>query len=411
MELFENWSQSKEALLEGLTPAKQNIVAPLLENQKKYLYETVGSDVTASGAIANFQKIAIPMIRRIIPGSIGPELVGVQSMPGPVSQVFSQRFIYTDAVAGTPPAGQLDSGFSNAAGDEVFGNNSKTRRFYSSADVGTTGYPPSVAGTSTGQYSLTADYEGFGGRTLSLETLRQTVTAGSRKIQARWSIESEQDLEASHGLNMQSEFSATLAAAVISDIDNEIINDLIALAGTNETFNMSGTFTGVPNYVGERHAVLGILINKVANEIGRKTRNQPGNWVVVSPIVATVLQSASKAVFTPAVQGTFEGPNGTRLVGLLNGTIKVYTYIYHDTGTEPVLVGFKGGNGELESGYFYCPFRMLESSGVMIDPQTTNRHLSLSTRYGKATFTNTATSLGQSADYYGKIAVSNLSFV
>jgi hypothetical protein len=246
---------------------------------------------------------------------------------------------------------------------------------------------------------------------MTLDVLKQTVTAGSRKLQARWTPEAMQDLNASHGLNLESEMTAALSAAIVSEIDNEIINDLIALAGTTDSFDMGATFTGVPAYVGDRHAVLGVLINKVANEIARKTRKGPANWIVVSPLVVSVLQSASKSVYVPATQGNFEGPNNTKLVGTLNGNIKVYTYIYHDQGTEPILMGYKGGSGEMDAGYFYCPYIPLMSSGVVVDPNTFNPHVSLMTRYGKATFTSSSTSLGNSADYYGRISVANLSFV
>ena len=36
-EMFENWSETKEALLEGLTPKMKEIVSPVLENQKQYV--------------------------------------------------------------------------------------------------------------------------------------------------------------------------------------------------------------------------------------------------------------------------------------------------------------------------------------------------------------------------------------
>ncbi len=414
MELFENWQETKETLLEGLPESKKKIVAPVLENQRQHLMETADALTTTAGAIGNFQKIVIPMIRRIIPGTIATELVGVQPMSGPVGLVYSLRFLFSEAVAGpaVTPSG-LDNAYTVAPGDEVFGHvNPKLRRFYSSADVGTAGYPPALtAATSDGMASLTADYEAFGGRAMTLEVLKQTVTAGSRKLQARWTPEAMQDLKASHGLDLEAEITASLSAAVVSEIDNEIINDLIALAGTTESFDMAGPFTGVPNFVGDRHAVLGVLINKVANEIARKTRRGPANWIVVSPLVVSVLQSAAKSVFAPAVAGSFDGPNNTKLVGTLNGNIKVYTYIYHDQGTEPILLGFKGGSGEMDSGYFYCPYVPLMSSGVVVDPNTFNPHVSLMTRYGKATFTSTATSLGNSADYYGRISVANLTFV
>jgi hypothetical protein len=414
MELYENWAETKETLLEGLSESKKRILGPVLENQMQHLQETAGAGTNTAGGIQAFQKIMIPMIRRIIPGTIATELVGVQPMSGPVGLVYSMRFLFAEAVNGpaTTPSG-LDEAFGVTTGTEMWSNLGKMKRFYSSSDVAAVGGAlPAGAGSSTGAASITSDYEAFGGRSLTLEVLKQTVTAGSRKLQARWTPEAMQDLKASHGLDLEAEITASLSAAVVSEIDNELINDLIALAGTTESFDMAATtFTGVPNYVGDRHAVLGILINKVANEIARKTRRGPANWIVVSPLVVSVLQSAAKSVFAPAVSGSFDGPNNTKLVGTLNGSIKVYTYIYHDTGTEPILMGFKGGSGEMDSGYFYCPYIPLMSSGVVVDPQTFNPHVSLMTRYGKATFTSSTTSLGNSADYYGRISVASLSFM
>lgn len=401
MELFEQWSEAKGVLMEGLSEKQKKYVAPLLENQKQYITETAAAGVSAAGAIANFQKIAIPMIRRIIPGTVATELVGVQPLAGPVGLAYSLRFLFSENLdIGPQGAGSEDI---VGGSTEVFGNNSKTKRFYSGA--------VDANGVATGGVATTSDFEAFGGRQLSLEVLKQTVTAGTRKLQAKWTLEAAQDLGAQHGLNLEAEITAALSAEIVSEIDNEIINDLIALAGTVETFDMAGTFTGTPHFVGDRHAVLGVLINKVANEIARKTRRGAANWIVVSPLVASVLQSAAKSVFAPAVAGSFEGPNNTKLIGTLNGSIKVYTYIYHDTGTEPVLIGYKGGSGEMDTGYFYCPYIPLMSSNVIIDPATYNPQVSLMTRYGKATFTNTATSLGNSADYYGRINVANLTFM
>lgn len=397
MELFENWSLTKEALLEGLSADKKKIVGALMENQKKAVMETAAAGTTAAGAIANFQKIVIPMIRRIIPGTIATELVGVQPMQGPVGLVYSMRFQYANAVNTGNPVTDI------AAGDELFANNSKMRRFYS-GDV--------VGGVATGAAAPTDSFEAFGGRELKLEVLKQSVSAGSRKLQAKWTIEAMEDLQASHGVDLESEITAALSAEIVSDVDNEILHDLSVLAGTVETFDMASTgFTGTPNYVGDRHAVLGVLINKVAMEIARKTKRGAANWIVVSPLVASVLQSASKSVFAPAVQGSFEGPNNTKLIGTLNGSIKVYTYVYHETGTEPIILGYKGSNNQIDAGYFYCPYVPLVASAVMTDPNTYNPQISLRTRYGKATFANSATSLGNSADYYGRIEVANLSFI
>ena len=410
MELFENWSESKEALLENLPESKKKVLAPLMENQKQYIQESVANG-TSAGAIANFQKIMIPMLRRIVPGTIATELVGTQPMSGPVGLAYSLRFLFDAPITATEAS--YESSADLVGGEELFGNNSKTKRFYSGAD-GVAGFP--AAGAATGVAATTDAAESKQGNNLRLEVLKQTVTAGSRKLQAKWSIEAMQDLNAQHGLDLEAEITAALSAEIVSEIDNEIITDLAALAGTVDSFDFAATGTAggyTPTFVGDRFAALGVVINKVANEIARKTRRGAANWIVVSPMVVSVLQSATKSVFAPAISGNFEGPNGTKLVGTLNGSIKVYSYIYHDSTTfaEPIIMGYKGGSGEMDAGYFYCPYIPLMSSNVIVDPSTYNPQVQLMTRYGKATFTSSATSLGNSADYYGRINLSNMAFV
>ena len=112
------------------------------------------------------------------------------------------------------------------------------------------------------------------------------------------------------------------------------------------------------------------------------------------------------------------------LVGTLNGTIKVYSCIWNDAGRgiamdglgspvgadDQILVGYKGGNGETDTGYFYCPYIPLMSSGVVVNPVTFQPVVSLMTRYGKTSFTDANTSLGNSGDYYGKVNVTDLAF-
>jgi hypothetical protein len=478
-ELFENWSETKAALLENLAPSKQAVVGPLLENQKDHmLAESAAAGSTDAHSIANFRKILIPMIRRIIPGTIATELVGVQPMSGPVGLVYTLRYRYAETATG-PAAGSDGNPFNLPAGiapgDEVWGNVSPIRAWYSGgigADVpagasglGSAGqagtadqaaggalgsahasaaaagsvagqgavYPESVLGPlghqghGGSQFGGSGSHlEGSGGRKMTLDVVSQAVESGSRKLQAGWTIEAMQDLNAQHGLDLESEMTQALSAEIVQEIDQEIITDLMALAGTVESFDGAGAGTYgtagnyTPAYVGDRLANLGVIINRVANEIARKTRRGAGNFIVVSPMMVSVLQSAAKSVFAPAVEGSFKGPNNTMLVGTLNGTIKVYSYLFNQTGAgldlgavqagnnDTILVGYKGGNGETDSGYFYCPYIPLMSSGVIMNPVTFQPVVSLMTRYGKAVFTSADTSLGNSADYYGKVNVAAL---
>jgi hypothetical protein len=474
--LFENWSEVKEALLDGLSSHKKGIVGTLLENQKNHiLMETAASGAVGANDIAGFRKILIPMIRRIIPGTIATEIVGVQPMQGPVGLVYTMRYRYGESVA-VPAAGQPGNPWAAngsygaiTANDELFGNNPVLRQFYSGGatsgavnDPATTqvagvsgianpaaveagistnasrgAWPSALPAYNTSQFGpngvdpIGQQYagrlyggagsfiEGSGGRTMKLEVISQAVEAGTRKLQAGWTIEAMQDLKSQHGLDLESELSQVVSAEIVQEIDSEILSDLIALAGTVGTYDYATIGLGPqyqPAYLGDRFANLGIVINAVANEIARKTRRGPGNFIVVSPMVVSILQSAAKSVFAPAIAGSFKGPNNTMLVGTLNGTIKVYSYLWNQVSglgnavNDVILVGYKGGNGETDTGYFYCPYIPLMSSGVIINPITFQPVVSMMTRYGKTAFTQSQTSLGNSADYYGKINVTNFQF-
>lgn len=448
MDLNTNWKAIKEALVDGLDSRRKGIVGQLLENQKQYfMTETAAAGSVSAQDIAGFRKIIVPMIRRVIPGTIATEIVGVQPMQGPVGLVYTLRYQYTEAMTqdGASPFG----GYNINPGDELFGNLVPIRQFYS-GDAGTaqpagaSGLSQPIAsegditsGPSTGDgwpATLSAldgctvggsgsFIEGSGGRKVTLEVLSQAVEANSRKLQAGWTIEAMQDLQAQHGLDLESELTQAMSAEIVQEIDAEIITDLLALAGTVATFDggSPGAYTGpnyMPAYVGDRLANIAIMINYVGNEIARKTRRGAANFIVCSPMIVSVLQSASKSVFAPAVEGSFKGPNNTTLVGTLNGSIKVYSYLWDQamstdiggTGNDVLLIGYKGGNGETDTGYFYCPYIPLMSSGVVMNPVTFQPVVSLMTRYGKAIFNNTATSLGNSRDYYGKLVISNMSF-
>jgi len=490
-ELFENWDSTKGALLDGLNGGKRDTVAQLLENQKDYLLkESASEGSTSAHNIANLRKTLIPMIRRVIPGTIATELVGVQAMSGPAAQVFTLRHQYEEVAGpGQFPPGSAGFGEDAATekGDELFGNLSPLRRFYSSADAdfpaGTSGLgsdgqagtgdatatdsasgfaagssqsatdpspdgfygdgvadPQSLLGPYVGNYrgGSGSHLEGTGGRKMSLRILSQVVEARTRKLQAGWTLEAMQDMNSQHGLDIEDEMTRALSADIVQEIDQEIIADLLALAGTAATFDGAGdgAFGGgvnaagtvgnyAPSFIGDRLANVGPIINYVANEIARKTRKGAGNFIVVSPMIVSVLQSASKSVFAPAVQGSFKGPNNTMLVGTLNGTIKVYSYLWNqstaagttgsyssngNSGDDTILVGYKGGNKETDAGYFYCPYIPLMSSGTVYNAVTHQPVMSVMTRYAKAVFTQSETSLGNSSDYYGKINVTALDF-
>jgi hypothetical protein len=394
-ELLESrWGETKEALLEGLNGTKRNSMNVILENTRRYLKENASAGSTAAGNIATLNRVILPVIRRVMPTVIANELVGVQPMTGPVGQIHTLRVRYANSLTDNSAAAT-----SVTAGEEAL-SPFKIAQAYSTVPAGTT-----TAYNYTG--GNTANMEGTGGKQISVQILKQAVEARTRKLQARWTFESAQDAQAMHGIDVEAEIMAALAQEITAEIDQEILLSLRSLAATEFTYNQA-TVSGTATFVGDEHAALAVLVNRVANLIAQRTRRGAGNYAVVSSAALTVLQSATTSAFARTTEGTFEAPTNTKFVGTLNGSMRVFVDSYA-ADTQSVLVGYKGSS-EADAPAFYCPYIPLMSSGVVLDPTTFEPVVSFMTRYGYIELTNTASSFGNAGDYVGEIAVSNLSF-
>lgn len=385
-ELLEGrWQDTKSALLEGLQGTKKSVMETTLENTRKYLSESATAGATSAGNVATLNRVILPVIRRVMPTVIANEIVGVQPMTGPVGQIHTLRVRYSE------------SNDNVTAGDEAL-SPFKIATAYSG-----TGTDPN------GKANATAALEGSAGRKLSIQILKQTVEAKTRKLSARWTFESAQDAQSQHGIDIEAEIMAALAQEITAEIDQEILGSLRGLAGTIETYDQAAV-SGTATFVGDEHAALAVQINRTANTIAQRTRRGAGNFAVVSPFALTILQSATTSAFARTTEGTFEAPTNTKFVGTLNNAMKVYVDSYAADNT-PVLVGYKGSS-ESDAAAFYCPYIPLMSSGVVLDPATFEPVVSFMTRYGYVELSNTASSLGNAADYLGEVAITsaNVSF-
>jgi hypothetical protein len=380
--LESRWSETKEALLEGLQGTKRSVMATTLENTRKYLAESATAGATSAGNVATLNRVILPVIRRVMPTVIANELVGVQPMTGPVGQIHTLRVRYADSFNSA-------SGTDTTAGEEALSP-------FKIAE----GYSGSAA---TDRAAATAALEGIAGNRLSIQILKQTVEAKTRKLSARWTFEAAQDAQAQQGIDIEAEIMAALAQEITAEIDQEVIGSLNSLAGTVLTYDQNAV-SGTATFVGDEHAALAVQINRTANLIAQRTRRGAGNWAVVSPQALTILQSATTSAFARTTEGTFEAPTNTKFVGTLNSAMKVYVNTYAEN--DNVLVGYKGSS-ESDAAAFYCPYIPLMSSGVVLDPSTFEPVVSFMTRYGYVELTNTASSLGNAADYLATVAVTS----
>lgn len=383
----ENWQEVKGVLLEGLSEKDSKVTSVLLENEKKYLAETAAAGVTATGNVARLEKLVMPLIRRVTPATIAMDLVGVQPMTQPVGQITSLRVRYALASAGGgPTAGE------EASGVTVYDKYSLIARgeAYTASDART-------------EAQITAVLESDGGNEMNLEIVKKTIEAKTRKLQAKWTIESDQDAKAMHGIDVESELVAAVSDEIIRDLDRELIRELTNLAGTVKSFDFA---QADGRYSSEKFTALTIGMSDLSNQIAFKSKRGGATWMVISQNLLVALRHANNGAFVPATASGDMSPQNTLFAGVFNGNVRVYVDIYATTDT--ILMGYKGSS-ELDTGFVYAPYVPLMQSGIVTDPDTYDPRMGLMTRYALAKFDNSTTDLNNSADYYARATVSNLS--
>jgi len=141
-----------------------------------------------------------------------------------------------------------------------------------------------------------------------------------------------------------------------------------------------------PQHVGQIYANLLAMINFAANDIYRTTFRGPGNWLVTSPLIATMLESAAKLEggMAPSDSPTNMKGNSIEYRGKFAGKYDLYIDPMYPT--DEIMIGYKGA-GPMDAGYVYCPYIPLQQLPTITDPQTFQPRKGILTRYGKAAVT------------------------
>ncbi len=266
----------------------------------------------------------------------------------------------------------------------------------------------------------------------------QAVEARTRKMRALWTIEAAQDLKAYHDLSLESELTDLLSKELSLEIDRELIEDLRGIAydisgtvgGWNRdyldqdsannfgddgtgfvpaqylydfanagTTNPAGTDTNIyvidfsssalpsaPQHQGHVYANLLALINQASQDIYRTTMRGPGTWLLTSPLIGSMLESAAK------LEGGIAAPDKPTNMGNTSIEYKGKFAGKYDLYIDPmypldeILVGYKGST-PMDAGYVYAPYIPLQELPLIHDPATFQPRKGILTRYGKAEIT------------------------
>ena len=241
---------------------------------------------------------------------------------------------------------------------------------------------------------------------IDVKLASEAIVAKTRKLKAQWTPEFAQDLNAYHSIDAEAELTSLLSEYISMEIDLEILDMLIAGARTTDYWsaennkvwdgsNWSTATSDFYNTQGQWFQTLGTKIQKVSNKIHQKTLRGGANFLVVSPTVATVLESIpGYAAATDGDQMEFN--MGVQKVGALANRFKVYKNPYMTENV--ILLGYRGSQF-LETGAVYAPYVPLMMTLLVYDPETFTPRKGLMTRYAKKMIR---------PEFYGKIFVSDL---
>lgn len=240
----------------------------------------------------------------------------------------------------------------------------------------------------------------------------EAIVAKTRKLKAQWTPEFAQDLNAYHSVDAEAELTSLLSEYISMEIDLEILDMLIQDAATTERWSARNnkTWDGSAwssstavssdfyNTQGQWFQTLGTKFQKVSNKIHQKTLRGGANFAVVSPTVATILESI------PGYAANTDGDKmdfamGVQKVGSLNSRFQVYKNPYMTENI--VLLGYRGSQF-LETGAVYSPYVPLMMTPLVYDPETFTPRKGLMTRYAKKMIR---------PEFYGKIYVADVDTV
>ena len=242
---------------------------------------------------------------------------------------------------------------------------------------------------------------------INVQMRSEAIVAKTRKLKAQWTPEFSQDLNAFHSLDAEAELTSILSEYISLEIDLEILDMLIQNVPTNQqefwsakvgnavvngavVSNTSGVYYTQMSWF----QTLGIKLQKISNIIHQRTLRGGANFIVVSPTVATVLESIPGfAADTDGDSARMTYAFGVQKIGSLNSRYKVYKNPYMLENV--ILMGFRG-NQFLESGAVYAPYVPLIMTPLVYDPNTFTPRKGIMTRYAKKMVR---------PEFYGKVTV------
>ena len=230
---------------------------------------------------------------------------------------------------------------------------------------------------------------------------QEALVAKTRKLKVKWTPEFAQDLNAYHSIDAEAELTSMLSEYISMEIDMEILGML----KNNAEFSTTHTFPTLSGgmVATDQLSTLGVTLQNVSNVIHQSTMRGGANWIVVSPKVATFIESIPG--YGADTDGTTDKfAMGVSAVGSLKNRWTIYKNPYW-TGND-ILMGFRGTQF-LETGAVFAPYIPLIMTPLVYDPTNFTPRKGVMTRYAKKVvrkdYYATVTVAGQGNVTYGEV--------
>jgi hypothetical protein len=247
---------------------------------------------------------------------------------------------------------------------------------------------------------------------INVDLKSEAIVAKTRKLKAQWTPEFAQDLNAYQALDAEAELTSIMSEYISLEIDLEILDMLIQDASAADEWwsavnnrSLNSAQTGYDdlsffNTQGQWFQTLGTKLQKVSNKIHQKTLRGGANFMVVSPSVATIIESIPGFASSADGEATkMSYAFGIQKSGQLNNRFTVYKNPYMTENV--ILMGYRGSQF-LETGAVFSPYIPLIMTPLVYDPETFTPRKGLLTRYAKKMIR---------PEFYGRVFVNDLASV
>lgn len=231
---------------------------------------------------------------------------------------------------------------------------------------------------------------------------KQAVEAGTRRLSTSWTLETQEDLKNTNGIDIDTEATQQMSYELQAEIDREMTVRMLYTALKNNEWSVWSGQLADARWMGERARAFYQFIIKMAMRMRVRNRRGAANFIVCTPDVAALLQMLED--FVPMqVNNTIELNNiQSAAAGTLGGN-KFNVYIDERTAvysTDDYGVGYKDmfadsddvklpnycmlgykGAETYDAGIIYCPYIPIMVQ-TATDTNSFAPHVGLMTRYG-----------------------------